>query len=152
MEDHERSKFPKFGVITVILVTGLSVFALSVLLERTGKSGTRRAELCRSIVPALHLEQAPVEMIATELDDEGDIVRIAYRLEAKGRAGRRRWMACTFRHDESAFGEPVLESIETDTGTLGEGRLFVIKRWWLEHQGLLDSFGARQGTLDRVAA
>lgn len=152
MNEHERSTFPKVGVITVILVTGLSVFALSVLLDRSGKSGTRRAELCQSIVPALHLEQAPVEMIATELDDDGDIVRIAYRLEAKGRAGRRRWMACRFSPDTSAFGEPVLEAVETDTGTLGEGRLFVIKRWWLEHQGLLETFGERRGTLEEISA
>ncbi len=147
-----QNKFPKTGAITVVLVLALLLYSAKLLWRGTEDTMERSAELCRTIVPALHVAQAPVSIISTEVEDEGAMVRIFYRLEMNGRAGRRRWMMCAFNLTAGPYGEPQLEEVETDTGRLGEGRLFVIRRWWLENQDTIRSFGEQRGTLDYAPA
>lgn len=150
MTSEADNKFPKIGAITIVMVVALLVYSVKLLWQDAEHTMDRAAELCRSIVPALHVVQLPVKYISTEVEDEGATIRVFYRLEASGRNGRRRWMMCSFNLASGPYGEPQLEGVETDIGRLGEGRLFVIRRWWLEHQDTLRSFGEQRGRLNRV--
>ncbi len=152
MRSEADNRFPKAGAITVILVVALLAYSAKLLWQDAEDTMERAAELCRSIVPALHVVKDPVSYISTEVEDEGATIRVFYRLETNGRNGRRRWMICSFDLTAGVYGDPQLEAVETDIGRLGEGRLFVIRRWWLEHQDTIRSFGERRGKLDHVPA
>lgn len=150
MRDEAENGFPKAGAITVILLVALLAYSVKLLWQDAEDTMDRAAELCRSIVPALHVVQAPVTYISTEVEDEGATIRVFYRLETNGRTGRRRWMICSFDLTAGLYGEPQLEAVETDIGRLGEGRLFVIRRWWLEHQDIIRNFGEQRGKLNHT--
>lgn len=148
MEREAERKFPKVGAITVLVVLALIAYSVRLILSDTEDAGSRAAELCRSIVPALHLAPKMPEIISTEVEDGGAVVRVFYRIDVNGGSARRRWVMCDFDLTTGLFGEPQLEAVETDTGRLGDGRLFVIKRWWLEDHEIIRNFGDERGTLE----
>ena len=148
MTSGAQSKFPRTGAITVVLVLALLVYSVKLLWRGGEDTMARVAELCSSIVPALQLSQVDVNIISTEVENDGATVRVFYHLDASGRTGRRRWMICTFDLTAGFYGEPQLQAVETDTGKLGEGRLFVIKRWWLDGQDTIHNVGEERGRLE----
>lgn len=150
MEREAQKRFPKVGAITVVLVLALALYSARLLLNAPEYKRDQAAELCSAIVPALHIEEAPIEILSKEIDDGGRTARLAYRLGLEGRIGRRRWIVCTFANTAGLYGEPQVMSVETDIGELGPGRLFVIKRWWLDHQDIMRHIGEERGTLEQT--
>lgn len=148
MNDAVHRAFPRWRIAGALLLCLAVLAAAAVLFAPTDGGQDRRAMSCRAIVPALHLAQAPVEVSSAELEDDGQTVQITYRLKATGREGRLRWVRCTFEKHPVPDDFPVLHTVETDNGMLGEGRLFVLKRWWLEEPDFLHQISDRHGALD----
>lgn len=124
------------------------LISAAVLLAPRHRGEDQRTEICRAIVPALHLSQPQVDVSSAETEDDGQTVQITYRLKATGRDGRLRWVRCTFEQHPAPDDFPVLDGVETDKGMLGEGRLFVLKRWWLEEPDFLQHIGNRRSDLE----
>lgn len=152
MDRDRKQRFPKIGAITVVLILLLVVYAVRYLGNVPDFREEHAAEVCRKIVPALHIEQAPVEIVTTQVRKSGEQVRVDYRLKIHGRTGRLRWLACTFDPGAPIYGEPQINALETDAGELGPGKLFVIRRWWLEQQNPLPYVGEERGRLRRPRA
>ncbi|MGI9413065.1 MAG: hypothetical protein ACR2PM_05315 [Hyphomicrobiales bacterium] len=105
----------------------------------------KHADMCARVVPALHQDEAPADILTVEHEPTRHAVHITYRLQAGGEAGRLRWIRCTFSTDASVVGGPHLDAVETDIGSVGEGRLFVIRRWWLDAADASPMFGDSGG-------
>ncbi len=131
---------------TLLLLLAVLISA-GVLFAPVEDVEDQRAQMCRAIVPALHLNLPPVDVSSASMKHEGDSVHITYRLKAAGRDGRLRWVRCRFEEHPWPDDFPELDAVETDTGSLGDGRLFVLKRWWLDEPDFLHYIGDRRGAL-----
>jgi branched-chain amino acid transport system permease protein len=94
-----------------------------------------RARVCRSIIPALNASGTALEIVRTT-PAKGDGVRVAYRAQAPGGALQDRYVECRFA--AGGYASPERESlvgVATESGPLGEVRLHMLKRFWLEREG-----------------
>lgn len=147
MDNAARKPFPRWRIAGALVLSTAILAAAAVVFAPTVDPEGRRTELCREILPALHVTGAAIEVIATDVQTGEHAVQLTYRLDAKGREGRRRWVRCTFETNSPSDHFPVLDQVETETGMLGDGRLFVLKRWWLEEPDFLRYIGQRRGRL-----
>lgn len=94
-----------------------------------------QARMCRSIIPALNASDATFAILRTVPRVRGDGVRIDYRVLSAGGPSRERFIDCRFAGRSHAGGPDMLLGVTTDTGAMGELRLQLLKRFWLEKEG-----------------
>ena len=96
---------------------------------------TDRARVCRSIVPALNASDAVLEIVSATALPRADGVRIAYRVQTSA-APLNRFVECRFAAgDHVSPDRERLVGVSTEAGALGEVRLHMLKRFWLEREG-----------------
>jgi branched-chain amino acid transport system permease protein len=94
-----------------------------------------RARMCRSIVPALNASGGVLEIVRTTPLLRADGVRIAYRVQT-GAGPLHRFVECRFAAgDHVSPDRERLIGVSTEAGPLGEVRLHMLKRFWLEREG-----------------
>jgi branched-chain amino acid transport system permease protein len=97
---------------------------------------TGRARICRSIVPALNASGAPLEILHAAPLAKGDGVRVTYRVRAPVGTLQHRFVECRFAVGGHASPERKrLVGVATEAGPLGEVRLHLLKRFWLDREG-----------------
>ena len=95
-----------------------------------------QARTCRSVIPALNPADATLEVLRTAPLASGDGMRIEYRARGPDRPWRSRFLECRFVGGSPASPDRGgLAGVITDTGPLGEVRLQLLKRFWLEAEG-----------------
>lgn len=95
-----------------------------------------QARTCRSILPALNPADAAFEIVRTASIGAGVGVRIDYRVRVAGAPSRTRFVECRFSAGSLASPDRgALVGVTTDSGRLGELRLQLLKRFWLEAEG-----------------
>jgi len=96
-----------------------------------------QARLCRSIIPAINADGTSIEIVLTSPLGPGDGVRVVYRARMPGGATHDRFLECRFAADNPASpsGQMGLVGVNLDTGPLGEVRLQILKRFWLDKEG-----------------
>jgi branched-chain amino acid transport system permease protein len=95
-----------------------------------------RARICRSIVPALNASGAPLEIVRAAPLAKGDGVRVTYRVRAPAGTPKDRFVECRFAAGGHASPERErLVGVATEAGPLGEVRLHLLKRFWLDREG-----------------
>ena len=105
-----------------------------------------QARTCRSIIPALNPSGAAFEIVRTAPLGPGDGVRVEYRARAPAGPSRNRFLECRFAGGSHASPDRgALLGVTTDTGALGELRLQVLKRFWLEAEGVAAVQGSAFG-------
>jgi len=88
--------------------------------------------LCREVIPALNPDGTELREMRygpSTLGPGG--VRIDYVARAPGEASRVRYVACGFAGRTFSADRLDLVAVETDSGPLGEARLYYLKRFWL---------------------
>ena len=91
--------------------------------------------MCRSIVPALNASDAVLEIVSTMPLPRADGVRIAYRVQT-GAGPLNRFVECRFAAGGHVSPDRErLVGVSTEAGPLGEVRLHMLKRFWLEREG-----------------
>jgi branched-chain amino acid transport system permease protein len=94
-----------------------------------------RARVCRSIIPALNAPGAALEIVRTTALMRGDGVRVIYRLRTAA-LPKDRFVECRFAAGGHASPErDRLVGVATEAGPLGEVRLHLLKRFWLDREG-----------------
>lgn len=95
-----------------------------------------QARICRSVIPALNPSDARFEVGRIAPLGSGDGVRVNYRVEVPGGPSRYRFVECRFSAGNRASPERgALIAVSTDSGRIGELRLQLLKRFWLEAEG-----------------
>jgi branched-chain amino acid transport system permease protein len=95
-----------------------------------------RKRICRSIIPALNPAESVlvIERSAALLEGEG--VRIDYGARQATGAAQRRFIECLFASPNQASQQrDTLIGVKTEAGTLGEVRLYLLQRFWLQQEG-----------------
>jgi hypothetical protein len=88
--------------------------------------------LCRDVIPAVNPEGTEFRELQygpAALGQQG--VRIDYAARAPGGAGAARYLACGFAGRTFSADRLDLVAVETDSGPLGDARLYYLKRFWL---------------------
>ena len=113
----------------------LAIAALLCALAGCAGGDAERSRICRSIIPALNPPQAAIEIVRTAvLADEG--VRIDYRTRPPIGASRLHLLECRFAPAGQASRQrDRLVGVATEAGPLGELRLYLLRRFWLEREG-----------------
>lgn len=97
---------------------------------------TDEARVCRSIIPALTTDATAIRILTTQRLLAGRGVKLLYRTEQPESEPRLRSLACSFQVDPGIAAEPRhLVRVDTESGRLGDMRLHVLKRFWLERAG-----------------
>lgn len=95
-----------------------------------------QARTCRSLLPALNPSETAIDIVRTLPVTAGDGVRIEYRARAPAGPARARHVECRFLPAGHASPERgSLVGVSTEAGPLGEVRLHLLKRFWLEREG-----------------
>jgi len=95
-----------------------------------------QARLCRAIVPAINATDDRIEITRTSPLGAGAGVRVEYRARAPAGSSRNRFLECRFAAGNPASPERSgLVGVTTETGPLGELRLQILKRFWLDKEG-----------------
>jgi branched-chain amino acid transport system permease protein len=95
-----------------------------------------QARTCRSVIPALNPSDATFEIARTALLGSGDGVRVEYRARVPGGPSRNRFLECRFAGgNHTSPDRGALIGVTTDTGPLGELRLQLLQRFWLDAEG-----------------
>jgi branched-chain amino acid transport system permease protein len=92
------------------------------------------ARLCRSVIPALNPPDAAIDIQRTVPLGSRDALRVDYRARTPAGVSLDRFVECRF----AAVGVPerdTLVSVATEAGPMGELRLQLLKRFWLEKEG-----------------
>jgi branched-subunit amino acid ABC-type transport system permease component len=95
-----------------------------------------QARTCRMIIPALNPSASVIEIVRTAPLAAGDGVRIDYRVRASVGLLKGRFVECRFAgasHPPPEQGG--LIGVATETGSLGDLRVHLLKRYWLEREG-----------------
>jgi branched-chain amino acid transport system permease protein len=90
-----------------------------------------QARLCRTIVPALNLSAADVEILRTISLASGDGVRVDYRTRAEAGQASDRFLECRFAVGPPTPDGGLLVGMATEAGPLSDLRLQMIRRFWL---------------------
>ena len=133
-EEHRHGANPPAGVMTKI-PRRMAIAALLGALAGCAGGDAERSRICRSIIPALNPPQAAIEIVRTAvLADEG--VRIDYRTRPPIGASRLHLLECRFAPAGQASRQrDRLVGVATEAGPLGELRLYLLRRFWLEREG-----------------
>src|SRR5262249_31047146 len=95
-----------------------------------------QARTCRSVIPALNPAQATFKIERTLPMADGEGGRIDYRVDIPGRRPLCRFLECRFRPSSLASqNRGSLGGVRTDEGVMGELRLRLLRRFWLEAEG-----------------
>ncbi len=95
-----------------------------------------QARTCRTIIPAINASGAAIDILRALPLRSGDGVRIEYRARAPAGPPRDRFLECRFA--ASGYASPErsgLIGVTTESGRLGQLRLQILKRFWLEKEG-----------------
>ncbi|WP_428030073.1 branched-chain amino acid ABC transporter permease [Ancylobacter sp.] len=109
----------------------LALFGLLLLLPGCSSViDSDQARLCRAVAPALH--DGAVEIVETQLAPvTNDPVALRYRYRTRSPLGSAPHdLVCRFA-SASGAGRFDLVAIVADGKTLGEVKLYIMKRWWL---------------------
>jgi branched-subunit amino acid ABC-type transport system permease component len=113
-----------------------AIAALLCALAGCAGVDTNQARICRSIVPALNLSAAAIEVVRTAPLASVDGVRVDYRVHAEVGSTHSRFVECRFAPSGPAMPLPAsLVSVRTEAGPLSDLRLQLIRRFWLEREG-----------------
>lgn len=109
---------------------------LIALLAGCGRVGAdAEIKFCRSIIPALHLTGAPIEIIDAEAGaySFGTLVKVVYRVagETADTPDGTFEIRCGFAPTLSGAGQPELTHFATTEGAYGDVRLHLLKRFWI---------------------
>jgi branched-chain amino acid transport system permease protein len=111
----------------------LPLAAIAVLLAGCGnRVDGEQLRLCRDVIPALNPDGTDIREMRygpSALGQEG--VRIDYVARAPGEASRVRYVVCGFAGRTFSADRLDLTAVETDSGPLGDARLYYLKRFWL---------------------
>ena len=121
-----------------------TVAATALLLAGCEQPADKRASLCARAVPALHANHPAADILTIEQEPQRRAVHITYRLKGGIDGGRLHWIKCSFSPDDAKTGWPTLVAVDTDRGSIGEGRLFVIRRWWFDDAEHAQTVGGGQ--------
>jgi branched-chain amino acid transport system permease protein len=100
-----------------------------------GVIDARQARTCRSIIPALNTGDADIEVMRAVALRSGDGLHIAYRVSVPAGPTRERFVECRFTAQPSTGDSQALLSVLTDAGPMGELRLQLLRRFWLDAEG-----------------
>jgi branched-chain amino acid transport system permease protein len=88
--------------------------------------------LCREVIPAINPQGTEIRELRYAPSGQGRIaVRIDYVARAPGEASSVRYLDCTFAGRTFSADRLNLVAVETDSGPLGDARLYYLKRFWL---------------------
>jgi branched-subunit amino acid ABC-type transport system permease component len=106
---------------------------LAPLLAGCGTSiDGEQLRLCRSVIPALNPDGTDVREMRYGPSAPGqEGVRIDYVARPPGEASHVRYLACGFAGRTFSADRLDLVAVETDSGPLGDARLYYLKRYWL---------------------
>jgi branched-chain amino acid transport system permease protein len=95
-----------------------------------------QARTCRSIIPALNPARAAFTLQRTAPLARGEGVRIDYRASPPGSPPSDRYLECLFAPGSLASPERgALIGVRTQDGPMGQLRLQLLRRFWLESEG-----------------
>ena len=95
-----------------------------------------QARTCRRVIPALNPSGATFEIGRTAPLHAAEGVRVEYRALSPDGPSRSRFIECRFAGSSRVSPDRgALVGVTTDAGPLGELRLQVLKRFWLEAEG-----------------
>jgi branched-chain amino acid transport system permease protein len=119
----------------------LLLIAVAPLLVGCGTPiDSEQLRLCRDVVPALNPDDAELRELRYAAGLPG--IRIDYVARAPGGASRARYVRCVFGGQTFSADRLDLIAVETESGSLGDARLYFLKRFWLERS---PGAGARLG-------
>jgi branched-chain amino acid transport system permease protein len=88
--------------------------------------------ICREVIPAINPDGSEIREVRSGPSTLGrNGVRIDYVARAPGEASSAHYVACGFAGGTFSAGRLDLVAVETDSGPLGEARLYYFKRFWL---------------------
>jgi branched-chain amino acid transport system permease protein len=95
-----------------------------------------QARTCRSVIPALNPAQATFKIERTAPLARGEGVRIDYRASGPVGPPRDRYLECQFAAGSLASPDRgSLVGVRTEEGPMGELRLRLLRRFWLDAEG-----------------
>ena len=90
-----------------------------------------QARLCHTVVPALNLSAADVEILRTVALASRDGVRVDYRARVEAGHASDRFLECRFAVGPPTPDGGLLLGVSTEAGPLSDLRLQMIRRFWL---------------------
>jgi branched-chain amino acid transport system permease protein len=127
----------------------LPVILLAPLLGNCGNPiDSEQLRVCRDVIPAVNPAGTEIRQMRygpSALGQQG--VRIDYVARVPGEASSVRYVACGFAGRTFSADRLDLVAVQTDSGPLGEGRLYYLKRFWL---GSPESAGETGGDIPAV--
>jgi branched-subunit amino acid ABC-type transport system permease component len=120
----------------LLIVIGAAIVPL---LAGCGSSvDGEQLRLCRNVIPAINPDGTQLREMRygpSALVQEGvraqEGVRIDYVAQAPGEASRMHYVTCGFAGRTFSADRLELVAVETDSGPLGDARLYYLKRFWL---------------------
>ncbi len=95
-----------------------------------------QARICRAILPALNVSDAAIDIARILPLRSNDGVRIEYRARAPSEPPGDRFLECHYAAAGYASAERRgLAGVTTEGGRIGDLRLQILKRFWLERKG-----------------
>ncbi len=118
-----RRAVRRYRVATCLLIAGL--------LTACSDGEEVRITTCSSVAAGMNVGADAIDVLSTSVESETGLTRITFQVDRSGLLGRVQWIECQF--DELKFPQlvPELIAVDTSDGPLGDGRLFILKRWWL---------------------
>jgi branched-chain amino acid transport system permease protein len=108
----------------------LLLIAMAPLLAGCGTAiDSEQLRLCRDVIPALNPDGAEIREQRYAAGLPG--IRIDYAARAPDGPSRVRYVRCIFGGETFSAARLDLVAVETDSGFLGDARLYFLKRFWL---------------------
>jgi branched-chain amino acid transport system permease protein len=124
----------------------LMLVAVATLLVGCGTAiDSEQLRLCRDVIPALNPDGTELRELRYAVGLPG--IRIDYVARAPGETDQVRFVVCGFAGRTFSADRLDLVVVETDSGALGDARLYYLKRFWL---GAPERGGADEGTQPAV--
>src|SRR5260221_4683847 len=92
---------------------------------------SEQLRLCRQVIPAVNAEGTEISELRHGLLLGQPGVRIDYAARAPGQASSSRYLECVFAGRTFSADRLGLVAVQTDSGPLGDARLYYLKRFWL---------------------
>jgi branched-subunit amino acid ABC-type transport system permease component len=95
-----------------------------------------QARICRSVIPALNPSGVAFDIVRIVALASGEGVRVDYRARVPDGPSRSHFLECRFSPGSRASPDRgALIGVTTESGRLGELRLQLLQRFWLEAEG-----------------
>ena len=108
----------------------LLLIAVAPLLADCGSAiDSEQLRVCREVIPAVNPDGTELRELRYAVGLPG--LRIDYEARAPGEASRVRYVACGFAGRTFSADRLDLVAVKTDSGPLGDARLYFLKRFWL---------------------